>query len=163
VSAIEKWVIPPGYDSLVDIVREYGRDQAQTNLMSGQWPAFKFNLTTGGLEPIPATTWCAARGHTWLEKASNWESFHSDDVLSAAASFAVIVRISERLQPKQRKAPQAERIGRVIAKCFPDGTDRIPTKAVHKAVAEELATDSKKQGLAIPSESSVKRALGRRK
>ena len=41
MSAAKKWVAPPGYRLLADIVQEHGRDHVQANLMSGQWPAFK--------------------------------------------------------------------------------------------------------------------------
>ena len=77
--------------------------------------------------------------------------------------YAVIVRVSERQPRRQRKAPQADRIKPAIAKCFPNGTDGISTKAIHNAVVDELAPDSRKRGLADPSETSVKRVLGRRK
>ena len=62
MSAATKWVLPPGDRKLDDLVQEYGRDHARTKLMSGQWPAFKCDLNTGDLEPIPAIIWGEARG-----------------------------------------------------------------------------------------------------
>lgn len=162
MSAAKEWVLPPGYRALHDIVQEYGRDHAQTKLISGQWQAFKLHHNSGDLEPIHATTWCVAHGRTWLEGgSSSWTEILPEKF--GLISYVVIVLVSERQPQRQRKAPQADRIKLAIAKCFPNGTDEISTKVVHKAVVGELAPDSKKRGLADPSETSVKRALGRRK
>jgi hypothetical protein len=166
VSAARKWSVPPGYRTLDDIVQEYGRAHAQTNLMSGQWPAFELDLGTGDLKSIPVTTWGVTRGRKWLEKAGEGESVW----LKPAAwsqlrieHYALVVQVSERQPPKRRKSPQGDRIKPAIAKCFPNGTDGISTKVVWKAVVDELKPDSKKRGLPDPSETSIKRTLGRRK
>jgi hypothetical protein len=161
--AIEFWNIPLGHDSLADIVREYGREQAQTNLMSGQWSAFKYNPTTGDLEQIPATVWCAARGHTWLEAASNGEFFHFDDVLSAAASFAVIVRTPRRPSwtdsPKDADGPKVLLAKKLMAAVFPQGEWRqMSLKAVRKSCESEAT----KRQVQLPSPDSFSRAMGRR-
>jgi hypothetical protein len=168
VSTANEWVIPPGYRALADIVEEFGRDAAQAKLVSEQWTAFKLDLYTGDLEPIPATTWCVARGRTWLEEGASEFEEHAGEFFGYLRGptieiihYAIIV--SERQPRRQRKAPQADRVDQAIVKCFPSGADGIATKAVHKAVAEELSPDSKKRGLATPSESTVKRRLGRRK
>jgi hypothetical protein len=172
MSAAKKWVVPPGYRVLDDVVREYGRDHAQTKLISGQWPAFQLDLDTGDLRPIPVTTWGVARGRNWLEKgASGLIGPPPPDHAALRLRprllvyhYAVIVRISEQPHKQQkRKAPQGDRVDEAMAKCFPDGTDGILTKAVHKAVVEALKPDSKKRGLPDPSETTVKRRLGRRK
>jgi hypothetical protein len=160
VSAAEKW--PPGYRTLADIVREYGRDLVQTKLVSEEWSAFRIDLNTGDREPIPPTTWCVARGRGWLEGGDGWVEPRPGKIFGVT-EYTVIVQVSERPH-RQRKAPQADRIAQAIAKRYPNGTDGISTKAVYRKVIEELAPESKKQGgLAIPSETTVKRVLGRRK
>jgi hypothetical protein len=168
VSAAKKW--PPGYRELDDLVQEHGRDYVRTKLISGQWSAFKLHHNTGDLEPIPATTWCVARGRSWLEMgASGVVELPKPTGFGPppgpgfwVMNYTVIVRVFEQQAPKKRKAPQGHRIDQAIAKCFPNGTDGISTKTVHQKVAEELKPDEKR-GLAIPSETTVKRRLGRRK
>ena len=162
MSAAKEWVLPPGYRALHDIVKEYGRDHAQTKLISGRWQGFKLHHN-GNLEPIHATTWCVDRGRTWLEGSSSGWMEPLPGEKFGIISYVVIVLVSERQPQRQRKTPQADRIKLAIAKCYPNGTDGISTKVVHNAVVGELAPDSKKRGLADPSETSVKRALGRRK
>lgn len=164
MNAAKTWIVPSGYRALADIVQEYGYDHSQTKLMSGQWPAFKLVLYTGHLTRIPPTTWCVTRGREWLEDGeSEFEDRREGRRKIEIIRYAVIVRVSEQQPRRRRKTPQGDRIDQAIAKRFPSGTDGISTKAVHKAVAEELAPDSKKRGLAIPSETTVKRRLGRRK
>jgi len=168
VSAAKKW--PPGYRELDDLVQEYGRDYVQTKLMSGQWPAFKVHCSTGDFEPIPVTTWCVALGRSWLEEGASGvvelprrTGFGPPPGAGFwVMNYTVIVRVFEQQPPKKRKAPQGDRVDQVIAKCFPNGTDGILTKTVHQKVAEELKPDEKR-GLAIPSETTVKRRLDRRK
>ena len=162
MSAANKWVTRPGDRALADILQEYGRDHAQTKLMSGQWLAFRVDRNTCDLQPIPAIIWGERCGRSWLEDGASWSELRSGGKFGIA-SYAVIVRIPERPQSRRRKAPQMDRIKPAIAKLCPNGTDGIPTKVIHDAVVKELKADSKKQGLADPSETSVKRALGRRK
>jgi len=104
-----KWTVPSGYCILDDIVREYGRDHAQTKLISGQWPAFQIDLYHGDLYPIPVTTWCVARGRYWLEKGAREFSDRSVPLDHPALRlqprlggqrYAVVVQISE--QPPAR-------------------------------------------------------------
>jgi hypothetical protein len=157
MNATKTW--PPGYRALADLVQEHGRDTAQARLLSGQWSAFRLDFSNGNLEPIPVTTWCIARGRMWLEDGAEWiEPLPGEKF--GLTQYAVVVAL-ESQPPKQRKSPQADRTDQAIAKRFPRGTDGIATKAVHKAVAEELAADSTERG--IPSLTTVKRRLGRRK
>jgi hypothetical protein len=158
-----EWTVPPGYRGLADILREYGRARAQTKLISGEWPAFELDLDTGDLRPISATTWCVYHGRSLLDRAENPNDDDGGEIYTNHW-FVVIVRMSERPPPQpQRASPQADRIDQVIAKHFPDGTDGISPKTVHRAVVKELKPDSEKRGLAVPSLTSVKRRMGRRK
>jgi hypothetical protein len=66
----------------------------------------------------------------------------------------------------KRQSPQTERAKRYIAKNFPDGTDGITTKAIHKKLTkdEELKDELKQLGTwDVPSPTAINRALGRRK
>jgi hypothetical protein len=157
LSAATKWVLPPADRKLDDLVREYGRDHARAKLVSGQWTAFWCNRNTGDLKQIPAIIWDRPPWGIWLD---DWiEPLPGPKF--GIAEYAVVVQVLE--PPPQRKAPQTDRIKQAITKRFPNGTDGISTKVIHDAVVKELAPDSKKKGLADPSETSVKRALGRRK
>ena len=162
MSAAKKWVVAPGYRALTDILQEYGRDHVQIKLLSGQWEAFRVDLNTCDLQPIPAIIWGKRRGRGWLEDGADLIELRSGGKFGVT-EYAVIVRIPERPQPRRRNAPQADRIKAAILKRFPNGTDGILTKIIHDAVVKELALDSKDRSLADPSETSVKRALGRRK
>jgi hypothetical protein len=168
VNAAEKWVVPPGYRLLADVVQEYGRDHAQTNLMSGQWPAVKFDLKTGDLAPIPATTWCAARGRKWLEKGEEGESVG----LKPAAGnqlgidrYALIVRVSERRppwtdNPKDAYGPKVRLANELMDATFPQGEWRqMGVRAVRKRCEQQAKTG----GVQLPSPDSFSRAMGRRR
>jgi hypothetical protein len=101
MSAAKKWAIPPGYRVLDHIVQEHGRDHTETKLLSGEWPAFRLDLVTGDLYPIPITTWGVYRGHNWLEKgASGRMVLRRSAAVFGVAYYAVIVRVSE--QPPSR-------------------------------------------------------------
>jgi hypothetical protein len=162
MSATEKRAFPPGCRKLDDIVQECGLDHAQTNLISGKWSAFKCNLNTLEVTPIPAIIWGEARGRTWLEEGGKAVELSSGEKF-VMTPYAVIVQVPEQQPRTQRKARQADRTDQAIAKHFPRGTDEFSTKAIYRAVAQELTADSKERGLAIPSETTVKRRLGRRK
>ena len=75
------------------------------------------------------------------------------------------VAAPEQTRPVEQKrhAPQGDRLDQAILDCFPNGTDGIPTKLVHRDVVRLLEPDSRKNGLADPSLTTVRRKLGRRK
>jgi hypothetical protein len=136
--------------------------------MSGQWPAVKFDLKTGDLTPIPATTWCAARGHKWLEKGEEGESVWLRPAAGSQLGidrYALIVRISER-QPPSRDNPKAADGPKVrLAKelmdiAFPQGEWRqMGVRAARKGCEQ----DAKTRRVQLPSPDSFSRAMGRRK
>jgi hypothetical protein len=159
--AAEKW--PPGYRALDDIVQERGRDHAQTKLMSGQWPAFKIHLKTGDLEPIPATTWCLARGRTWLEEGATRRAELLPDYKTI--SYTVIVRVSEQQPPPIDSPKDANRRPGVrLAKELMDATfsqdewRRMGVRAVRKGC--ELIAEARQ--VPLPSADSFARAMERR-
>lgn len=66
--------------------------------------------------------------------------------------------------PKRRKRRQVDRVTSAINKLYPGGVvpDGVTIKAVHRAVAAALASESRRLGLADPSPESVARAIGRK-
>jgi hypothetical protein len=166
VNAIRKWVVPSGYRELADLVREHGREHTQANLMSGQWPAFRFDLYTGNLEPLPPTIWCAARGHTWLEKGSGGriEISRAGGRLEIT-SYAVLVWASERLppwreNPKGADGPKVHIAKELMDAIFQQGEWRqMGVRAVRKGCEQEAKT----RRVPLPSEDSFSRAMGRRR
>jgi hypothetical protein len=68
-----------------------------------------------------------------------------------------------KAEPKKRTSRQQERVMRAVWGRWPNGEwNDLPTATVWGIVGDELAAESKAQGLAIPSQSTVARALGRR-
>jgi hypothetical protein len=162
VSAAEKW--PPGYRALDDIVQEYGRDHAQNKLMSGQWLAFRVHLKTGELEPIPVTTWCLARGRTWLDEGATRRAEFLPGGKFEVISYTVIVRVSERQPPwtdnsEDENGWAVRRARELMDAAFPQGEWRQMTvKAVQKGCEQEAKTREVK----LPSADSFSRAMNRR-
>jgi hypothetical protein len=68
-----------------------------------------------------------------------------------------------KAEPKKRASRQQERVMRAVRKHWPNGVSNdVPIATVWGIVAGELEAESKAQGLAIPSQTTVARALGRR-
>ena len=163
MSAPEKW--PPGYRALADIVQEYGRDSAQTKLVSGQLSGFKVNLTTGDLEPIPATTWCVTLGRTWLEEGASGCIEPLPGAKFGIIHYAVIVRVSERQppwmdNPKDAEGPKVRLAKELMDAAFPQGEwRRMGVRTVRKDCEQEAKT----RRVQLPSPDSFSRAMGRRR
>lgn len=159
--AAEKW--PPGYRTLDDVVREYGRDLAQANLMSGQWLAFRVDLKAGDLEPIPATAWSLGRGRTWLEEGATRRAELLPDYKTI--SYTVIVRVSEQ-QPSLTDNPKdADRPKVRLAKQLMDATfsqDEWRQMGV-RAVRKRCEGEATKRRVQLPSPDSFSRAMERRR
>jgi hypothetical protein len=165
VSTDQPWAVPPGHRPLADIVQEHGRDIAQTKLASGEWPAFEFEVAAGDLKPIPATVWCATRGHKWLEKAEEgtrvwlrpaaWSQI-------ALERFALVVRVSEQLPPDGPKAedgPAVRLAKELMAAVFPqDEWREMKIRAVRKRCEQQ----AKARRVPLPSADSFSLAMGRR-
>jgi hypothetical protein len=168
VSAARKWSVPPGYRTLDDIVREYGRDHAQTNLISGQWPAFELDLSTGDLKPIPATTWGVTRGRKWLEKGEEGESVWLKPAAWSQIGldcYALIVRMSEQPpprtdNPKDEDGPQVRRAKILMGAVYRNGEWR---SMMIKAVRDACAKEAQGRGWRLPSTDSFSIAMGRRR
>ena len=166
MSVAREWSIPPGYRVLADVLQEYGRDLAQTNLLSGQWPAFKLNLKAGDLESIPMTTWGVGRGRTWLEKAVSGESeWVGPQPGGTSIRYAVIVRVTEQQppgadNPRDEDGPAVRLAKELMAAVFPQGEWRqMKIKAVQKGCEQEAKT----RGVPLPSVDSFSWAMGRRR
>jgi hypothetical protein len=167
VSAAKKWTAPPGYRALDDIVQEYGRDQAQNKLISGQWPAFELDLSTGDLKPIPATTWGVTRGRKWLEKGEEGESVWPKPAAWSQLRidhYALIVQVSERQppwmdNPADEDGPMVRLAKELMDAAFPQGEWRqMGIRAVRKGCEQE----AKARPVPLPSPDSFSRAMGRR-
>ena len=162
MSAARERVAPPGYRDLDDIMKQNGRDHAQTKLMSGQWPAFKLNLVTGDLEPIPVTTWCALLGLSWLEHGASERS--GPGPLGRPISYTVIVRVSEQPpplldDPKDASGPMVRLAKELMDAAFPQGEwHQMKVKAVRKGCEPEAEA----RQVQLPSADSFSRAMGRR-
>ena len=57
----DEWT-PPGYVSVVSLVREHGLDKVRSDLFSGRLAAFRWDGTQGQLVLIEPTAWCADTG-----------------------------------------------------------------------------------------------------
>ena len=165
MSAAKEWVLPPGYRALHDIVQEYGRDHAQTKLISRQWQAFKLYHNSGDLEPIHATTWCVARGRTWLEAGSSeWTEFLPGEKFGLI-SYVVIVLVSGRQppwmdNPKDADGPKVRLAKELMDAAFPQGEWRqMGVRTVRKGCEQEAKT----RRVQLPSPDSFSRAMGRRR
>ena len=159
---VKKWVVPPGYRDLADVLKEYGRDRTQTSLLSGQWPAFKLDLFTGNLEPIPAPAWGVIHGQAWLEKggASGFWALRS-----RGQFYALVVRVSERQppstdNPKDEDGPMVRLAKDLMAAEFPQGEWRqMKPTAVRKRCEQKAKT----RQVQLPSPDSFSRAMGHRR
>ncbi len=133
-----KWVVPPGYRGLADVLQEFGHDITRDCLVSGQWQAFKFDVCTGGIEPVRSSTWCAFTGRKWLEDArTDHLVISKPNGRIELTTFALVIQPAPQHLPrkrKKRKAPQGDRLEQALLNCYPGGTDGIPTKAVHRNV-----------------------------
>ena len=69
----EEWT-PPGYVSVVSLVREHGLDKIRSDLFSRRRDAFKWDGTAGELVLIEPTAWCADEAELWLERG--WLPHH---------------------------------------------------------------------------------------
>ena len=162
MSATRKW--PSGYRELDDLVREYGRDQAQSKLMSGQWPASKCNLSTGDLEPIPVTAWGVRSGRGWLEEGASGSEPLPGGVFGII-SYTVVVRLSERRPTRMDNARGADGPKVRLAKdlmdaALPQGEWRqMGVRTVRKRCEEEAKT----RRVPLPSPDSFSRAMARRR
>lgn len=58
--------IPPGYVSVVSLVREQGIDKVRSDLFSGHRQAFEWDGTAPALIPIEPARWCAHVAEQWL-------------------------------------------------------------------------------------------------
>ena len=66
----------------------------------------------------------------------------------------------------RRQSPQTERAKRYIVKNFPDGTDGITTRAIHKKLTKDPDLEKELGRIGtwgVPSTTAINRALGRRK
>ena len=59
---------PPGYVSVVSLMREHGLDKVRSDLFSGRLAAFQWDGTAGQLVLIEPTAWCADTAERWLER-----------------------------------------------------------------------------------------------
>jgi hypothetical protein len=154
----------------VDLVQEHGCDHAQTNLLSGLWPAFKLDLSTGDLKPIPAPIWGARRGRTWLEQAASGAKGFVGPPASAEfgfsiAHYAVLVQVAERQPPsmdnsEDEDGPKVRLARELMGAVFPqDEWRQMKIKAVQKGCEQEAKT----RGVPLPSPDSFARAMGRRR
>jgi hypothetical protein len=152
------------------------------------WPSGRTRSGPGKIDPDSGPQWAEAR----VDPATRRVIFLMDDIVSSMIAgdgpstkdevFAFGIELERGVvetrfpaQPnppepehveapeQKRHAPQGDRLDQAILDCFPNGTDGIPTKAVHRAVVELLKPDSRKKGLADPSPTTVARKLGRRK
>lgn len=162
MSAAKKW--PPGHRELDDLVQEYGRDHAQTKLMSGQWPAFKCNLSTGYLEPIPVTAWGVRRGRGWLEGGASGSEPLPGGVFGMIF-YTIVVRLSERQppwmdNPEDADGPKVRLAKELMDAAFPQGEWRqMGVRTVRKVCDKEAKT----RRVQLPSPDSFSRAMGRRR
>jgi hypothetical protein len=159
VSAAEKW--PPGYSELDDLVRKFGRDHAQAKLMSGQWSAFKCNLSTGGLKPIPVTAWGLPSGRGWLEGRGGWVELRSGGKFGLTQYTVVVVSAPPLMDnPKDADGPKVRLAKELMDAAFPQGEWRqLGIRAVRKGCEQKAKT----RGMPLPSADSFSRAMGRRR
>jgi hypothetical protein len=61
----DEWT-PPGYVSVVSLVRERGKDKARNDLFSGRRKAYTWDKDAGCLRLIEPTSWCAREARKWL-------------------------------------------------------------------------------------------------
>jgi hypothetical protein len=59
---------PPGYVSVVSLVRKHGLDKVRSDLFSGRLDAFRWDGTAGHLWPIEPTLWCGDSAERLLEQ-----------------------------------------------------------------------------------------------
>ena len=119
--------------------------------------------------------WCANLTIWWNKNAAREKSGFGSKALGIWVSREDLnARLSEvpdrREKPapaagrKKRVEPQTRRVLQALKKLYPPA-GKVPadvsTKAVRARVSQELAADSKNQGLAAPSWDTVNRALGR--
>jgi hypothetical protein len=159
MSAAKEWAVPPGYRALADVVREYGRDHAQTKLISGQWSAFELDLDTGDLRPILVSTWCVYRGLYWLDRAENLND-PDDGEIFMNGWFVVIVRISEQLPSKINNLRGRKLAWALIDTVYPQGEWRQMKGVVVRKGCEK---EAKRRSVRLPSPDSFSRAMCRRK
>jgi hypothetical protein len=57
---------PPGYVSVVSLVRKHGKDKARDDLFSGRRKGYTWDHEAGCLRPIEPASWCAREAKGWL-------------------------------------------------------------------------------------------------
>jgi hypothetical protein len=86
--------IPPGYVSVVSLVREHGRDKVRSDLFEERLKAFEWDGTAPSLTPIEPRLWCYYDADGWL--TSGMIPHHCEE----CRPNMVIVRVEEEAKPQ---------------------------------------------------------------
>jgi hypothetical protein len=98
---MSEW-IPPGYVSVVVLVRDHGVEQVRSDLFSGRLEAFEWEEGFGDLRPLEPKVWCTNGAEEFLRTGtttSGWPHYNSP---APSSPGIVLVRLGE--QPKPRPA-----------------------------------------------------------
>jgi hypothetical protein len=94
---MSEW-IPPGYVSVVALVREHGVEKVRSDLFSAHLEAFEWDKFRGGLDPIKPRDWCARDAEQLLQTGTTLErSNYPEDT---PRRRMILVRLDEQPKPQ---------------------------------------------------------------
>jgi hypothetical protein len=153
---MSEW-IPPGYVSVVALVREHGVEKVRSDLFSGLLEAFEWDKHFGGLDPIKPRDWCSNDAEQLLRTGTTAErSNYPED---KPRRRMILVRVGEKAKPQpstdgiylspfmqmmleavrhfevsERRWPKKEELEQYfLAQKLPDGTPVSANQAGHLA------------------------------
>ena len=131
--------IPPGYVSVVSLVREHGVDQVRSDLFSERRKAFEWDATAPSLTPIEPRLWCYYNADEWL--TSGMIPHHSRE----CRPNTVIVLAEEEAKPQPATGgayvSPYMRLMQDAVRRFAISEERWPTKKVLEEHFREQKVD----------------------